>query len=368
MVDIPFFKKIAIPSFSLGIFGRGPNRVAGIDIGNYSTKVVQLRYEREHAVLETYGELLNAGYTKGAEGHGGFLRWEESDIIELLKDLRKESHAEAEDIVFSVPATSSFVTTISIPRMEKEELEKAMRFEARRYIPIPISEVVLEWEAVELGDNGDSMNVLLLAVPKDVIEKLKRIAASLGLNLRAVEIEIFSMLRSLVGHDTTPTAILNIGHHATTVVLVDQARVRMSHTFNKGSGELTLALERGLGISKERADTIKRDIGLSEKVEEKETASIIMPLFDLWISETERAISIYNRRATRKIQKLVLAGGGASLKGIVDALSNKLGLEVMRGAPFSRVIIPPILGQTLRDIGPSFATAVGLALRELSGN
>lgn len=365
MTDIPFFKKIAIPS--LGIFRRGPNRVAGIDIGSYSTKVVQLKYEGERALLETYGELLNAGYVKSSEDRGGFLRYPESDIIELLKDLRRESQVSAQDFVFSIPATSSFVTTLSLPGIEKAELEKTIQFEARRYIPVPISEVVLEWETLDSVANGDSLNVLLLAVPRDVIEKFKRIAAALDINLLALEIEIFSMLRSLVGYDTTPTAILNIGHHATTVVLIDQARIRMSHTFNKGSGELTTALERGLNLSRERADTLKRDIGLSEKVEEKETASIIMPLFDLWVSETERAISIYNRRAPRKIQKLILAGGGASLKGIIDVLSNKLGLEAMRGAPFSRVTIPPILGQTLRDIGPSFATAVGLALKEMSG-
>ena len=368
MFDIPFFKKISIPSFSFGLFGGGIDRAAGVDIGSYSTKVVQLRYEKDRAVLETYGELLSAAYFKGTQEGSGMLRYQESDIVEMLKDLRRESHVTARDFVFSIPATSSFVTTISLPRMETNELEKAMPFEARRYVPIPMSEIVFEWEVTEAGQNQESMNVLLLAVPKDVIERLKKVSSALDIRLRAVEIEIFSMLRSLVGHDTTPTAILNIGHHATTIVLADQGRVRSSHTFNRGSDELTTALERGLGITRERADAIKRDVGISETMEDKEIVSIITPLFDLWAAETERAVSVYNRRAQRKIQKLILAGGGASLKGIVDSLSNRLGLEVMRGAPFSRVVAPPVLQPTLREIGPTFSTAVGLALREITGN
>ena len=58
-MDIPFLKKFEMPKFSLGFLKSTSGKVVGIDVGMFSTKVVQLRYDAERAVLESYGELLN---------------------------------------------------------------------------------------------------------------------------------------------------------------------------------------------------------------------------------------------------------------------------------------------------------------------
>ncbi len=367
MVEIPFFKKITLPSFALNLFKSRPERTVGIDIGTHSTKVIQLKYVKDRAILETYGELLNSGYIKKGGGDGrGFLRYQDNDIIELLRDLQREANIQTPDAVFSVPATSGFVTTASLPQMSKDEIEKAIPFEARRYIPVPISEVVLEWEII--NDGGDSKNilVLLIAIPKELIDKFRRISEGAGLKLHALEIETFSAARAIVGNDATPGAIINIGHQTTSLVITDQAKGRLSQSFNRGSSELTLALERGLGISRERAEELKKDIGLSERIEEQEISSIIAPLLETQITEIERTISIYNRHAQRKVQKIILIGDGSSLKGLVNLVSNRLGIEVTRGNPFTRIVTPPLLQPVLRNIGPNFAVAVGLALREIT--
>lgn len=365
MVEIPFFKKIALPSFALNLFKSRAERTVGIDIGTYSTKVVQLKYEKDRAILETYGELINAGHIRGGDGRG-FLRYQDNDIIELLRELRRAANIQTLDAVFSVPATSGFVTVASLPQMSRDEIEKAIPFEARRYIPIPINEVILEWEIMDNGRESEDILVLLLAIPKELVDIFKRTSEGAGFKLRALEIETFSAVRALVGNDATPSAVINIGHQTTALAIVDQTRVRLSQNFSHGSNELTLALERGLAISRERAEEVKKDTGLSERIEEQEISSIVTPLLEAQIFEIDRAISIYNRRAQRKVQKIVLTGGGSSLKGLVDLVSNRTGMEVTKGNPFARVVAPPLLQPVLRDIGPNFAVAVGLALREIT--
>lgn len=367
MVEIPFLKKLALPKFSLEFLTGKPSRIVGIDIGVHSAKVVQLRYERERAILETYGELLSEGYLKSAEttSGGGFLRYLDTDIVNLLKDLLREANVTAKDAALSIPSTASFITTISLPKLNPKEIEETLPYEARKYVPIPITEVVLDWEILDTEED-DNSTVLLAAVPKEIIGKFKRIAELAGIKTRALEVETFSLVRSLVGLDTTPTAIINLGHLSTTLAIVDKRRLRVSHNFSRGSQELTRSLEKGLGITRERAEAIKREVGLAEKIEEKEIASIIEPIVETLFSEVERLLTIYNRHAPRRVQKINLTGGGSNLKGLIDYASTRLGLEVTRGNPFSRIMTPAFMQPILREIGPSLAVAVGLALHEIT--
>lgn len=367
MVEIPFLKKIALPKFSLGFLSGKPASVIGIDIGTHSAKVVQLRYDKERAILETYGELLIEGYLKeAATGGGGFLRYLDNDIVSLLQDLLKESNAASKEAVLSVPAGSSFVTPISFPVISRKEISQAMPYEARKYVPIPSSEVVLDWDIFEAEGERDTIGVLLVAVPKEVVEKFRRVAELAGIHPRALEVETFSLARSLVGSDPTPTALINLGHSSTALSFVDRGRVRISHNFGRGSQEFTRALERGLNVTRARAEDIKRTTGLSEKIEDREITSIIAPILETLFAEIERMLAIYNRRAPRKIQKINLTGGGSNLKGLVDYVSGKFGIEVTRGNPFARLVTPAFMQPILREIGPSFSVAVGLALREIT--
>ncbi|MDP3779468.1 MAG: type IV pilus assembly protein PilM [bacterium] len=369
MVDIPFLKKLEISKFSLGLFSPKSGKVVGIDIGMFSTKVVQLRYESERAVLESYGELLNERYFKGVTGvGGGFLRYEDSDLVSLIKDVMTESNITSRDVIFSIPAASCFVAKITLPKITPKEVESAVPFEARKYIPIPISEVILDWDIMPgpEGQGQPQTDVLLVALPRQVVEKYKRVGTAAGLNVKALEVETFSLVRSLVGHDQTPQAIVNFGYRTTTLAIVDQGKMRVSHNFDRGSLELTKALERGLNVNFERAEQIKRDIGLGERVEEKEISSIMLPILSALLSQIDRTIDIYNRKAPRKIQKIILTGGGSQLKGLVELTASTFGIEVARGNPFGRIVSPPFMQPILREIGPYFAVSAGLALREIS--
>ena len=310
MSKIPFFKKFSIPNLSLDFIHKKPKRVIGLDIGTHSSKVVELEYTEGKAVLKTYGELLSAQYLKEKEGiGGGFLRFVDTDIVELIKDLLRESNVSTKHAIVSLPASSSFVTNITLPKVDPSEIEQAIPYEARKYIPIPISEVILDWDIIEKIDDRQTVEVVIVAVPYEVIEKFKRVAELANIIPVALEVESFSLVRSLAGHDPTPLAITNIGFQESTLVIADRSHLHAAHHFTRGSEELTRTLERGLGISRERAESVKQEVGLSERIEEREITSLITPLLESLFLEIERFISIYNRKAERKVQKITLTGG-----------------------------------------------------------
>lgn len=365
LFDIPFLKKIQFPKFGLNL-ALGPASFVGIDIGSDSAKVVQLKKERERAILETYGELKTARYFQSESGGGGFLSHSDQNVANLLTDVLRESNVTTRRAVFGIPATSSFITVVNLPLLQIEEIRSAVPFEAKKYIPIPTAEVSLDWQVLETDESEKRSSVLLVAVPNEVIAKYRRIAELEGLELAAVEVESFSIIRSLLGTDRGVTAIIHWGAVVTTVTVVDRRQIRMNHNFGRGAQEITNALARSMGITLERAEEMKRQVGLSEKPEERETTGAISPIVDSTLVDIERTLTNYNRTAKRKVEKIVITGGGASLKGLVDHVSKHFGLETVVANPFARTIFPAFLQPVLKDIAPNFSVAVGLALRQIA--
>lgn len=339
----------------------------GIDVGSEAAKVVQLRKEQERAILETYGELKTAQYFKHISGSGGgFLRFVDQDVADMLKDLLTESNVTTRQAVISIPATSSFITAIDLPLMSREEVGTAVPFEARRYVPIPMAEVTMDWEIIEEDEQQKRLKILLAVVPNEVVNKYKRISELANLDIKAIEIESFALTRSLLGRDKGVTAIISWGAQATTVIIAENRIIKHASNIGRGSREVTLVLARSLTIEEERAEVVKREVGLSTKPEEKEIVDVITPVVDALFGEVGRVIGVYNRANIRKVERVVISGGGASMAGLVDYVSKKTGLETSLANPFALTVYPTFMQPILRDIGPGFAVAVGLALRQIT--
>ena len=63
----------------------------------------------------------------------------------------------------------------------------------------------------------------------------------------------------------------------------------------------------------------------------------------------------------------MLTGGGATLKGLLPLAQKKFEREVLLADPFKKTRSPAFLEEVLKEAGPEFAVAVGLALRKLQG-
>ncbi len=355
------------------LFGKGDKSVLGIDIGTSSIKIVQLKKEKERAVLETYGEIATGPYVNLKVGQAAKLS--EEVVIDAMKDLLKEANIAARNAIVAIPLRSSFVTTINLPFVPDKDTAEAVQIEARRYIPLPISEVAIDWwlmpESVEKegGDEGraikESSQVLLAAIHKDVINTYKNIISKSGLKAMAYEIESFGMVRSIIGRENSPVAIMDFGASTTKLAIVDHGLIKMSHSISHGSQDLTLALSHSLTIDFERAEEMKRTVGLSELPEYKETISVIEPILDYIFAETGNIIKAFQKKHSRSIGKVILTGGGSLLNGLVGFAVKKLAIETELADPFSKVEHPVFLSKTLKGVGAEFSVALGLAIREL---
>ncbi len=368
----------------LSIFQRKPKTCIGIDIGTSSIKVVQLKRSENRYRLETYGELQTYGYLERLNDplQTKSLKILEAHVIEMVKELLKETGATTKNAVMSIPVFSSFVSVTDLPPMLEKELPRALVFEAKRHIPIPLSEVRIDWKVInktivdlegglsagKAGKKGlTKFRVILIAVPKEVIAKYLRIAKALELKLLALELESFSYIRSLVGSDPSTICILDFGARSTSFTVVDKSFIQMSHSLDIAGSELTKALAHGMGIDFRRAESYKRESGLGAGGlgAEKELRDILLTFVDKIVLELERMIDSYQRKTKRKVTKLILSGGSGGLIGLEEHLKKRLKLNIEVANPWARVVRLSLLDPILKELAPRFAVAAGAAMREL---
>ncbi len=382
-MENPFSK--LLKSGLLALFSSKGNSFLGIDIGASSIKIVQLKKKREVVVLETYGELSLGPYANIEAGRSTNLSAD--DISSALTSLLEESNATTKECGASIPLHSSLVFTMEMPDIDNKQLAQMVPIEARKYIPVPIADVELDWRIIPKdnktsdsfsdGDNGEDeqqekekskkIEVLVVAIHKDAVSKHQEIVRNSDLNLQFLEIEIFSTIRAVAGQNSMDFAVLDMGSGATKLYIVERGMVRDSHMVGRGSQDITLNISRSMGISVAEAEQKKKDAGVVGKDgANKEVVEIVSSNLERIFAEINKVILTHQKRHSRNIERLVITGGGAVIKGMSDFANSNLDVSVEIADPFSKVEYPAFLEGLLKQVGPEFAVALGVALRGLS--
>lgn len=352
----------------------------GIDIGASSIKVVEVEKVGERAVLKNYGEISLGPRAGVSVGQATNLPPE--SIALALTDLLQEAGISPRHTSFAIPFSASLLSVAELPEVGRKELESMIPLEARRYIPVPLSEVSLDWWVLpkrKLGQKTAApaapttvptakIEVIIAAIHNEVIRKYEviRNAAHIGGDAVHFEIEIFSTLRAVVGRDLSPIMVIDIGAGSTKLALVDEGVVRGSHVISMGGQDITIALSKSLGIPFAQAEETKCRIGIMGDEEGRDIAVVSELILANITNEAARFVDNYERKYEVKVTKFILVGGGARLKGIEKVITKSFpGVSVTLGDPFARLDAPAFLAPTLRSLSPNFAVAVGIALKGL---
>lgn len=361
-----------------GIFGGNQNKsVLGIDIGPSSIKMVQLKKKKGRAILETYGELSLGPYAETEVGRATNLPADK--LAQALVDLLRESNATTNKAGLSIPMGSSLVSFIKLPNVDEKQLSQMVPLEARKYIPVPISEVSLDYLIIPKNEsiaseyqNGEpkvednTIEVLLVVIHNDAMQKNRDVSRLVKLDTAFSEIEIFGSMRAVVESGTAPQMIIDFGSNSTKIYIVERGILRSSHMISRGSQDITLAISKSLSISVDEAEKLKRDKGLVPKTAgTPDVVEVTSLTLDFIFAEVGRILLNYQKKNQKNISKIFLTGGGSMLKGLREKAESSFSIPVSLADPFSKVEYPAFLETVLKDAGPSFAVAIGLALRRL---
>jgi type IV pilus assembly protein PilM len=356
-----------------------PKNRLGIDIGTSAIKIVELSQESGRWKLVNYGIYELHSSEGGADAPKSIMDLSDAEIAQAIKDILVRAGMKSRRAVASVSSFSTFATVIEMPYISEEELAKTIPFEARKYIPVPIDQVVLDWSIIGVVDDKDgataipkgpvpagttvTVEVFLAAVPKDDTARYQRIMKIAGIDLVALELENSSLVRALLGNDLALTAIVNIGGRSSSIVIVSKGYERLGHNYEIGGYEMTKAIASALAVSEEQAEALKRKYGLIDSPENK-VRTAMMPLVDMMVFETKKTIESFEQSKGQRISRIVLIGGLANTPGLSQYVKDRISRDVFIGNVFARLIYPQELAPLTQMLSNTISVAVGAAMRE----
>ena len=365
-----FNHKISNKNKMFGIFGTKKNYFLGIDFGTSAIKIVELVYKKQKAHLSNYGWVDLSYLSADKKGQELKLLTFDDRLKVYLQNILLKMKPEADAAYVSMPGYTGLITLLEFPDMKTEEIEKAIRFEAHKYVPTTLSEVALGWEIV--GKKGDSnilvkkgtpkkIQVLMVAAPKKEVARYEGIVQSTKIKIKTLELETFSLVRSLIGDDLGTFLIIDIGARASNLLLVEKGVIKINRNVDIGGNEITRTISESLNVSPARAESFKKE---DKDLLNSKESSIIMPTLEFIANEGRRIANAYKESNKEGIiDSVILSGGSAKLKGTAEYFTKMLGIQAVSGNPWSKIEVDEKMKPVVQRIGTSFSAALGLALR-----
>jgi type IV pilus assembly protein PilM len=362
----------------------------GIDLGAGNIKMVELRNEQGRPRLVTYG-VYEVPHSQVVDNDWSKRR---PEAVAALKQVLSQSKSQSKLVVSALPTFAVFSSLISIPPVSAKELPNAIRLEAKKVVPRPIDEMILDWKEIQpeanvAGSTGiegeddsglgkitntkvaQQRKILITAAPKDLVEDYVSIFKEASLRLVSLETEALALSRSLIGRDPSVLMVVDMGAKSTNLSIIEQGIPVVNRGVNFGGSLVTQAIGKKLGISVEQAEQWKRDMGFIQN--RAAISPAIKEILDDVLHEIDYLFQLYRRQFTpaasnraASIEKIVLAGGSCFVPGLPAYLAERLNVPVHIGDPWARIVYPEDLSPLLTEFGPSMAVSVGLAMRHIA--
>ena len=345
------------------IAGRREDAI-GLDIGSGSVKMadVVLRNGKPYLKRMALMEAPERAVEDGAIA-------EEDLLADTLQKLAAKNGFAGGRVAAALGGRNLFIREVNFPRMTEKEMREAIRWDLEKYVPFSPDNLYFDFWIVGSGATEMEVRVLLVAVPKEVVDSLVRVVRKAGLKLVAIDIEPLAIQRTLPM--VADCMVIDSGAAVSQVTLFQKHSPVFTRNIPIGGNQFTETMMEGLEIGREEAELVKhRGVNLLEPVANTaEATDVVQGQIDRVVAElageVRRTLEYYqvqNRNVS--ISSVFITGGGAKMAQLPEKLSAILELPVVLHDPLLNMEIAPSFNrQYLRGVGPQMAVAVGLALR-----
>ncbi len=348
----------------------------GLDVSANSLKIVRLEQQAKQFRLKSYHE---AFLPKGLIINDVITDVKTFSFL-LKQSLDKPQYGkfDTNHVIASLPESKSFVRVIQIPQMSDSEANNAVPFEAESFIPLPIDQVYLDWQKI-VGQPGEAgrveaglaevgkMNVLMIASPKEFVDKYLEVLDKAGLKTVAMEVESQSCLRAAVKPASLETSLLvDLGSFRSSLIMVEQGNLQFTSTIPIAGNTFTESIARALGVSSSKAEEIKKKVGIANTTEYPNIKTELLPVLYNLAAEIKNILKFHGEHSLNQVQRVIIAGGSGKLKNLPEFLATQLSevgvsnVELANPLQNLKITNSEHLG-VLESL--SFATAIGLAAR-----
>lgn len=345
---------------------RKRDHLVGLDIGSSLIKVAEIKETSRGLVLKKFGAME---IPLGAIVEGSIQ--DVDGVAHVIRTLFKTHKIKERNVAISTGGYSVVIKTINIPTVSEKELQNSIRFEAEQYIPYDIEDVNIDFQI--LGTSAfspDQMNVLLVAAKKDLVAEYMGLTHRAGLNPCIIDVDTFALqnIHEIVdkGSLSDVVMLVDVGHSKTSLNIIKGNISLMMRDNSLGTAQISEEIVSLTGCTHEQAEGVicGRETGL---MEQEKFDAILSTNVQRWCSEIYSVVNSYQSKSSEgNLDRVVLCGGGAFVKGFSESLASKILTDVSIINPFSGLIIDGKLfpGPFLARMAPLASIALGLALRK----
>jgi len=294
-----------------------------------------------------------------------------------VKDLMRTGGFRGRDVVTALSCSQMVIKSIRLPSMPPEELAEAVRFEAPERLGFePNPDQLAYLPAGEIRSGGETaMEVILLGVTSEAMEEHISLLSEMHLSPVHIDAEPVALFRSfrrshaMLDETADPqkaTVLVDIGWCATTVVVSRGSEIVFIKSISLGGRHQTEAVASHLGLSYAEATELRLR---SQQTRDDSVTQSILDAIRVVVEELTKEISLCLRYCTVTFRglrpwKIVLTGGEAFDKPLVQLLNEHLGIECVSGRPLDGIDLTE--ARFGEQDGPfsEWATCAGLAIRD----
>ena len=342
------------------------DHLVGLDIGSSLIKAAELKKTGKGLVLKKFGitrtppDSISEGRVKDADS-----------LAAAIQGLFKANKIKEKNVAIATGGYSVVIKTISISKEHEENLQNYIFAEAEQYIPYDISDVNIDYQVLgESEFSSEQLNVLLVAVKKDLVGEYIDITRKAGLNPVIIEVDTFAFQNIFEANTAEETEdislLIDVGVSKTSLNVLKGTRSLMMRDNSSGTAQIVEEIMAEADCTKEEAENVLAGIDRDSiagdrlrEITEEVTANWCAGVFDV--------VNTYRTNINEgDIKRVYLTGGGSLVNGFADTLSEDLETDVITFNPFEKVTVDNKLPQisTIEQSAPLAAIALGLALRE----
>jgi len=281
-------------------------------------------------------------------------------LTAALKELWREHRIGCRNVILGVANPQIQVRDLQMPDLEPAQRARALPYQARDVIALPMDQVVLDFAPLgEPAADTRLVDGILVACPREPVAIAVAAVQAAGLKVVRVDLSSFAVLRSAATEGLASEAIVDIGAHLTTIVVHERGVPKLARTLTRGGDQLTRRLAERLGVSLQDAEAAKCRDGLADRGEVGiALTELIAPL----VTDIRTSLNYFRTgNAGARIEQVALTGRGALLPGLTDAIGAQVGAPTVVAEP-ARLLETPPKGKKVVDLRWATAQSVGLAI------
>ncbi|MSQ46767.1 MAG: type IV pilus assembly protein PilM [Deltaproteobacteria bacterium] len=344
------------------LFSFGDKGYLAIDIGSNSIKVLEVKGKGKGL------RIINAGIAPlSSDAIQDNVVRSPALVAEAIRTLIEDQGLKATNVLTVVPGPAVIIKRANFPAQDQKDLRETILFEAGNFIPESLDNVNLDYQVLDTGSQNNTIDVLLVAVRKDLISSYTSAIEEAGLIPVVADVDYFAlenMFETNYSPDPEETiALINIGAHYSLVNVMKGNRSAFTGDVQFGGKHFTDMVAEALSLSEEEAEDAKIN-GVLEGYNSQDIERIVTTASDHLLDEIQHTLSFFGTgTADEQITAVYLSGGTAQLPSLASMISQRLSVPVEVSDPFRNLRVSGQHEEFIRSHAASFAISAGLATR-----